>query len=68
MMKPTYEKLVAAYRAAYDRRDPCDVCGKRHQFHHASVYGENLCHDCYLEKGEPCTQLYPGDWGGSVTL
>ncbi len=64
-----YNKLRNAYHAAYTRRDPCDVCGKSHpQYHHATVWGENLCHDCYEAKGKPCTQIYPGDRGGAPFL
>lgn len=63
-----YQKNVAAYHAAYKRRDPCDWCGRQHpNNHHATVYGENICHWCYENiEGKVCTQLYPGDWGGSI--
>ncbi len=56
------EKLVEAYNAAYKRRDPCDICKKQLSHHHATIFGENLCHDCYLELN-PVVQHYPGDRG-----
>lgn len=58
-----YQQLREVYFAAYERRDPCDLCGKQHPtHHHATVFGQNLCNDCY-QLYEPCTQLYPGDQG-----
>lgn len=57
----------ADLRSAWNRarnREPCDLC--RHmdkQWHHATVYGQNLCHSCYKKKEYPCTQVYPGDRG-----
>lgn len=56
--------LVGAYQRAYQRRDPCDLCGKQHlTHHHADVWGRNLCHDCYEKEGRPWIQLYSGDRG-----
>lgn len=65
-----YQKRIQAWKntGMRDRseRKPCDRCGKTHeQYHHATCAGENLCHDCYLAE-KPCTQCYPGDWGGSI--
>ncbi len=59
------KKRVRAFMAAYKNRDPCDWCKRQHpQWHHATVYGDNICHWCYLAVGgRICTQLYPGDEG-----
>ncbi len=46
-------------------RDPCDVCGKIMQHHHATCLGVALCHDC-CSKLRPCVQCYPGDEGGAI--
>lgn len=54
--------LCKTYFAA-NNREPCDRCGGiDHKRHHASYWGQNLCHDCYF-KHKPCTQLYCGDMG-----
>lgn len=56
----------ADLRGAWDaakKRLPCDKCGQVHEkWHHATCFGQNLCHDCY-GKFDPCTQCYPGDRG-----
>jgi hypothetical protein len=54
--------LQKAYLAA-SKRDPCDRCGDIHSYHHATVYGQNLCHNCWEKSGRTCTQMYCGDKG-----
>ena len=52
--------------AAYDRarnKEPCDRCKGVTEYHHSSVYGQNLCMSCFEVAGRPCTQLYRGDRG-----
>lgn len=57
--------LSGAWNRAKNR-SPCDKCGKVHEkYHHATCYGQNVCHDCYQKHGG-CTQCYPGDRGYPV--
>ncbi len=58
-----YQELTDAYDRMR-RRDPCDRCGKEHpMWHHATCFGENLCHDCYMKNPTICVQHYRGDFG-----
>ena len=66
---PSYTQLVAIYNDAYIHTppNPCNVCGKVTEFHHATRDGRNLCHDCWVGMGLPVTQCYPGDAGGGIS-
>lgn len=55
--------LSKAYHGAYHDKKPCDKCGRITEYHQATVYGQNLCKDCYKASGSYCTQCYPGDRG-----
>lgn len=58
----------ADLRGAWQRareKQPCDKCGGTEESHHATVYGQNICHKCYQRYGA-CTQCYPGDRGYSA--
>lgn len=57
-----FRNLGEAWDAA-KKRVPCDCCGRSGEIHHPTCWGQNLCHACYLKKGTPCTQMYPGDRG-----
>lgn len=58
----TASNLSKAYVDAKNR-NPCDRCGGVANTHHATCYGQNLCHNCYEKARHPCTQLYRGDRG-----
>lgn len=62
------EEAFARRRNAWTKaqcRRPCDRCDGTHpQKHHATVTGENLCHDCFAEAGE-AEQRFPGDSGAN---
>lgn len=62
-----YEKTLILVYVAAQRRDPCDLCGTRGNFHHATCepVPRNLCHACYEKEDRPVTQLYQGDKGYS---
>lgn len=62
-----YEERAVAYDRAYKRREPCDLCGNVHETHHATVWAQNLCHDCYEANDHPCTQCYRGDASGAIS-
>lgn len=60
--------LPRAYWAAYQERQPCDRCGGVEKYHHATCFGQNLCHVCYEKADRPCTQLYSGDRGYPIYM
>ncbi len=56
--------LSGTYQKAYRNNPaPCDTCSQINRPHHATIYGQNLCHVCYDKAGCPCTQIYSGDKG-----
>lgn len=61
-----YEVLAGAWDAS-KRRAACDRCGRSHPTnHHATCFGENICHDCYEKNTRVVTQCYRGDLGYGI--
>lgn len=64
MEKINHNDLVSAWNR-WKAGELCDLC-KEKVGGHPTCFGQNLCDDCFVEKGTPCSQIYPGDKGGGL--